>query len=118
MNYEEFLERIINDGIEAAKKDYEGEKEKEKLEGSIAGFEACRGKNPQQLVDEYKKAMQLQQEAFILRVENYWWFRCFTLEVEWVINVVSAGIRIELLSHLPTARGLFKAAEILGVEKE
>lgn len=118
MIYKDFLERVINEGIEAAKESYKQEYQKEKLEGAIAGFEACRGKNPVELVDEYSKALKLQQEAYVLHVDNYWWFRCYTLEIEWVINVISAGTRLNMLSHLPTSRGVFKAAQILGISED
>ena len=52
--------------------------------------------------------------------DNYWWFRCFQLEVEWVCNVVSAmlmneGHHTPLLSWLPTANGAMKAASIVGI---
>lgn len=42
---------------------------------------------------------------------------CFQMEVEWVLNCLSAADidRTPLLSHLPTARGVMKAAEVLGV---
>lgn len=52
MTYLETLERIINDGIEAAKEDYgrkDSPENKARLKGSIEGFEACRGKTPEQL---------------------------------------------------------------------
>jgi len=120
MTYEEFLEQIIETGIEGVNKEYEGtsSKQDDKRDGSIAGFEACRNKKPAELISEYAKAMKLQQEAFILRVDNYWWFRCYSAQVEWVLNVVSAGTRTSLLSHLPTAKGTLAAAKILGVESK
>lgn len=117
MKYEQFLEEIINGGIEGCKQDYSGPNDKDRLEGSIAGFEACRGKNPQQLFEEYSKASKLAEEAFSLLVENYWYFRCFQMEVEWVCNVVSAGTKIQLLSWLPTTAGVMRAGKILGVRQ-
>jgi hypothetical protein len=41
MTYNDFLNQIIEDGIIAAKEDYAGPQDKNRLEGSIAGFEAC-----------------------------------------------------------------------------
>ncbi len=58
--------------------------------------------------------------AFHERKDNYWWFRCYQAEVEWVCNVVSAMLMNEghitpLLSWLPTANGYIKVASIIGV---
>jgi hypothetical protein len=49
MNYHEFLERVVDEGIAAAKAYYTRPEQKQKLDGSIAGFEACRGKTPPEL---------------------------------------------------------------------
>jgi hypothetical protein len=118
MNYNEFLTRVIDEGIEAVKTDYNEESDKERLEGSIAGFEACRNKSPEELVKVWKKASDDVNNAFGDKERKYWWFRCFQLEVEWVCNVVSAMLlnegRKPLLAWLPTANGGIKAASILG----
>jgi hypothetical protein len=122
MNYNEFLTRVIDEGIEAAKTDYTEESDKQRLEGSIAGFEACRDKNPEELVRVWKKASDDVNNAFGDNERKYWWFRCFQLEVEWVCNVVSAMLlnegRRPLLAWLPTANGGMKAASILGVNEK
>jgi len=122
MNYTEFLTRIIDEGIEAAKADYTKESDKQNLEGSIAGFNACRDKSPEELVKVWQKASDDMNNAFNEQKDNYWWFRCFQLEVEWVCNVVSAmlmnqGQTTPLLSWLPTANGAMKAASIIGVNQ-
>jgi hypothetical protein len=115
MDYNEFLTRVINEGIEAATADYTDPSDKERLEGSIAGFNACRDKLPEELVAVWQKATNDMNSA----LDNYWWYRCFQLEVEWVCNVVSGMLVNEgqnsLLSWLPTANGMMKAASIIGV---
>lgn len=119
MTYNEFLTRIIDEGIAAATADYTDPKDKERLEGSIAGFNACRNQLPEQLVETWSEANKKCNDAFFEQRENYWWFRCFQLEVEWVCNVVSAMLVNEgqdpLLAWFPTANGVTKAASILGV---
>lgn len=119
MTYNEFLDRIINDGIAAAKADYTKPEDVERLEGSIAGFEACRNLQPQELVDMFVTAGKYVTETFGDKQSKYWYFRCYQLEVEWVINVVSAILMNQgqspLLAYLPTSRGVMKAAEIVGV---
>lgn len=119
MTYEEFLEQVIIQGIEAAKVDYTDPKDKENLDGSIAGFEACRKKNPFELVEVLGKANSEVNNAYAEQKSNYWFYRCFHSEVEWVCNVVSAMLINQgnqtLISYLPTARGMMKAAEIIGI---
>jgi len=120
MGYTEFLTKVIDEGIEAAKSDYTEESKKLELEGSIAGFEACRNKSPEELIEVWNEASKKMNDAFGEQRDNYWWFRCFQLEVEWVCNVVSAmlmnqGKYSPLLSWLPTVRGAMKAASIVGV---
>jgi len=134
MSYNQFLTRVIDEGIEAVKIDYADAENKR--EGSIAGFEACRGLDPTQLGDLFFTASKnmtdyardhieldriIHDNGFTM-VQDYWWYRCYQSEVEWVCNVVSAMLQNEgtepILSHLPTARGVFKAAEILGVKEE
>jgi hypothetical protein len=120
MNYNEFLIRIIDEGIEAAKADYIGESNKNMLEGSIAGFTACKDKTPEELVEVWQKSSDNMNDAFREQKENYWYYRCFQLEVEWVCNVVSAMLMNEggitpLLAWLPTANGVRKAATIISI---
>jgi hypothetical protein len=119
VTYEQLLERVITDGITAARTDYADQPDK--LQGAVDGFEACRGKNPSDLVALYVSAERRSHEA--RREEgapNFWRHRTFALEVEWTCNVVSMGVVNDggrpLLSWLPTARGALKYAEIVGMQ--
>ncbi len=126
MQHEAFLTRIIDDGVAAARRDYAGDLPRDvaKRMGALAGFEACRGKNPVQLVALLDQARQDTVSAMRTRmndasqVNNYWRQRCYELEVEWVCNVVSSALWNQGQATIvtPTARGLLKAAEILGVQ--
>lgn len=113
--WDEFLTKIIDDGIAAARKDYADSPEK--LKGSVAGFEACRGRDPAGLMELRSQAAEATARAFRERVNNYWEIRCYEAEVEWTCNVVSAALVNQGQEPIypPTARGLMKAAEILGV---
>lgn len=115
-SYDYFLGRVIDDGIAAARKSYKDASNK--LEGSIAGFEACRGKNPLQLKILFDTTRG-QAHVHEGNIEDYWRARCYELEIEWVCNVLSAALHNEgrppIAAHLPTARAMMKAAEILGV---
>ena len=128
VTYQEFLERVIDDGIAAAKADYKDLKypmDKARLEGSIEGFEACRGKHPLDLQKLLWDARQKTQLAFHrvnekeISDDDYWKIRCFECEVEWTCNVVSAMLLNQRMAPLdplmPTARGVMKCAEIVGV---
>lgn len=116
MNYSEFLSRIIDDGIKAAEADY---KDELKLKGAKAGFEACRGLQPDQLVGLLKDSELHTRVKRSECSDDYWYWRCFELEVEWVVNCLSAILVNEgkrpLLPYLPTARAMMKAVEVVGV---
>lgn len=122
MPWHQFLNRIISDGIAAARRDYVGPEHSPRLEGSIAGFEACGGKTISELATLLAESRE-KVHAGLLRRENevdttrYWYLRCYEAEVEWVCNVVSAALmNIGQPTIIPpTARGVSKAAEILGV---
>jgi len=126
MTYEEFLRRTIDEGIEAARQSYQRPDQAHKLEGSIAGFEACRDKKPAEIL-ALLTAAEAESRAAMHgtgssdddpALKNYWRLRCKTLEIEWVANVLSAALVCNNLQPIvpPTARGMFKAASILGVE--
>lgn len=120
--YETFLERVINDGIAAAKNSYARADQKDKLDGAVAGFEACRNKDPQELKAILSAATIARHEGHPCYPKTspatYWYYRCYELEVEWVCNVVSAALLNEGKPTIitPTARGVLKAAEIIGVD--
>jgi len=113
VDYATFLERIINEGIEAAKESYK--KDALKRDGAIEGFEACRGLEPKQLLELLGDARAMTQEAFNDQSDDYWRIRCREAEIEWVCNVVSAMLHNQGIKPIvpPTARGMMKAASIL-----
>jgi len=121
MTYEQLLDSIISDGIAEVKEAYDDPKDHHKRDGALEGFEACRGKTPEQIVILWSTA---EREASSLRatgeaneqsVKDYWRCRCKVLQIEWCLNVISVGLPAPLLSHLPTARAAMKYAEIVGV---
>lgn len=117
MAYDEYLTRVIDEGIEAARESYKDPKDALKLRGSIEGFEACRGKNPEQLAQLLSEARRTTLNARTDKEDDYWRTRCAELEIEWVCNCVSAVLYNEGLPVIitPTARGMMKAASIVGV---
>jgi len=121
VDYESFLIEVIDGGMEAAGKDYAGDSPSRtrKREGAIKGFEECRGKTPEELAALLTSSNARTQEAYREQDDDYWYWRCRALEIEWVCNVVSAMLQNEgrrpLAAHLPTARGVMRAAEIVGV---
>lgn len=129
MTYDEFLTQVIDGGIAAAQKDYADDLSKR--EGSIAGFEACWGKQSAELKALLTLARKQTDDAFWASQEgkkepdvrgkgsnHYWYWRCFELEVEWVCNVVSAMLMNEGRGTIvpPTCRGVRRAAEIVSVK--
>jgi hypothetical protein len=119
MDYEQYLTRIVDEGIAAAKTDYTKESDKDRLKGSVEGFEACRGKSPAELKTLLVTASERVKQAYLDEAENYFEIRCYEAEVEWVCNCVSAILMHEGQPVIvpPTARGVMKAAEVVGVRE-
>jgi hypothetical protein len=124
--YAQLLDRVIDDGIAEVHVAYAEPEQHHKRDGAIEGFEACRGKTPEQLLELWS---EVEKECGVIRAESlegkddhlkrYWKARYKALQVEFVCNVVSAGLtnngKPPLLSHLPTVRGVMKYAQIVGV---
>ena len=122
--YHAFLNRVIDDGIAAARDSYATDPHKQR--GAVEGFEACRGKRPDELAELLTEANRRSNAARELvhnsnehdvAAQSYWHVRCYAAEVEWVCNVVSCALQNEGRPTIviPTARAFRKAAEILGV---
>lgn len=123
--YDQLLDRTIADGIAEVHKAYVDPKDHHKRDGAIEGFEACRGKTPEQIVDLWTEA---EKACATIRAESvdgddhlrrYWRARYKALQLEFVLNVISVGLvnkgQPPLLTHLPTARGALQYARIVGV---
>lgn len=143
MTYDDFLHRLINVGIQAAREDYGGDaesaelhgrqvrpesKEKhraDKLAGSIDGFEACRGKQPGEIAALIVDARTKLQQAFVRVSEGeisdgeYWRVRCREAEIGWVANCVSVILVNQGLPPIepPTARAALTVAKIIGIKE-
>ena len=113
MDYALFLERVVDEGIEAAEESYANDTLKR--EGAVEGFEACRGLNPEELLELLQDAHKAMTKAYGEQVDDYWRIHCRDAEIEWVCNVVSAMLVNQKVQPIvpPTARGLMKAASIL-----
>jgi hypothetical protein len=120
MTYADFLTRVIEDGRDAAKGDYREPRDRHKLQGSLHGFEDCRGLAPAQLSLLYDIATQDAERRRDGPLNTYWYYRCRAAEIEWVLNCVSAALVNEggppIRAWMPTARAMMKAAEILNGE--
>ena len=114
LTYQQLLARIIDDGIAEVREVYADPEEHHKRDGAIEGFEACRGKAPSELLELWR-AVEDQAHQARGDAKDYWRQRYKALQVEFVINVISAGLGRPLLAHLPTARGVLKYAAIAGV---
>lgn len=117
MDYGAFLTRVIDDGIKAVNIDYADDPTRR--DGSLKGFEECRGKTPEELLRLKAETASKARQAFNNEAADYWYWQARDAEVDWVCNVVSAILMNEgkqpLCSWYPTARAVMKAAEIVGV---
>ena len=88
-------------------------RDKMRLDGSLKGFEECRGKGPAELEELLGVARTRMAEAFTDDAKDYWYWRCRESEIEWVCNVVSAALRIQIPGAIVTAGAHLVAAKIL-----
>lgn len=123
MEFNEFLDKVIDKGIKAAKRDYTRKDQRAILKGSVAGFEACRGKNIKELGNLLQEVNKKSQDHFLSDpkskkdLDKHWELRGVAMETEWVCNVVSASLYNQGLDTIiiPTARGMIQASKIVGV---
>ncbi len=111
MDYGAFLNKVIKCGIEAAKRDYGSRGLK--AEGAVLGFMECRHRSMLDIEDLLEEAVNTSERK--IKDEDYWYWRCRALEIEWVWNLVGAWclINSEIPIHSPTARGMMEAVEII-----
>lgn len=111
----DLLTKTIEIGIDAAKMDYAGAQNGDKLHGSISGFNACRDKTPTEIAALLGEANITVIEKRRERSSDYWYWRCRAAEIEWVANVISAVLvnqgQRPIIS--PTARGVLFAAKVM-----
>jgi hypothetical protein len=117
MTFNDFLNAIIDDGSEAARFSYRQPRNRLKLDGSLRGFEECRGLDIEALSKLLQQARGATQIKYREQAEDYWYWRCRDAEIEWVCNVISAYLmKVGKPTIIPpTVRGLTKAAEIVGI---
>ena len=117
MDWNKFINKIIDLGIKAAKQDYIRSDQKDLLRGSIDGFEECRDKSTAELSDILQKARTTYSKVNSDSHKDVWYSRGFYNEIEWVCNVVSAAQYNQNLPTIiiPTVNGMRTAAKILGV---
>lgn len=115
MDYFRYLGRIIELGMEGARRDYEPDDPR--LEGSLDAFARCRGMPPQELLRLHyeARARVAQLHGSTAPEEEYWRALAFATELEWVLNVLGAGLGMQPIGVPITARGVMTAAKILGV---
>lgn len=118
MDYKTFLQAVIELGISGVKASYSEETSKDRYDGGIAGFNACRDKSQEELLQLFKDSHSTMMEYFGEDVNKYWYYASFWSEVEWTLNCLSAYNLItytgkELCAHLPTVRGYSMAESIL-----
>ena len=112
MTYSEFVEVVVRDAREAVVEDYSKPEDKHRLDGSLWGLEECVGKTPAQLVVLLDDAVRVSLEKGRDEAEDYWFWRCREAEIEWVCDVLGAGVGFVIGRAVVTARGILKAAEV------
>lgn len=109
------IEQVIDRGIEGAKISYKSDPKR--LAGAINGLEACRGKSPLKLIPLWQFSNKKASHARDIDSPNYWFWRCRTLEIDWVLNNVSSFLYINGIAFPwnTTSRGFMNVTSILGL---
>lgn len=81
MEFRDELNEIVRQAMAGARRDYALPAQIEKLEGSLAGLEACLNRTPEELREVLKEADEYIKLA---TPDTYRWFRCYQAEVEFV----------------------------------
>ena len=119
MPFNDFLNAVLDDGIEEVKVAYAGLGREERRLGAIAGFELFRGQPREAIKAIHDEAMRDAQAARANRQADYWFWRMRHAQAEWVLNVVNAADHAHgnPTDSIPTARGLAKAIDVLGTRE-
>lgn len=118
MDYKGLVNAICDDGETEVSRTYTRPEQQEKREGCLRGFQEARmtvgAADLKALLDT---AIHDREAARLHDSPHYWFWRCREAQIEWVTNVVSAALMTiqQPVIIQPTARGLMKAADILGV---
>lgn len=114
MVYDDFLEKIIKDGIIYSEKKYA--KNQEKLMAATLGLDACRNKKPNELLGLLNEARKITQKTNI-NSKLYIIVSTYELTIEWVCNCIAAMMIVQKQKPIvqPTMRGFLKMSEVLRV---
>lgn len=117
LDLSEFQERVINRGITAVKREYTEPHHVRMVQGAIMGFEACRGKTPEELRLVWETANLASVKARKDMDPDLSWYKAYEEEVHWVCNCVSVILmeRGDKVILAPTKRGMLGAAGVLGL---
>ena len=115
MDERTFLNLVIDDGLTEVVLAYPGPNGQMRREGCTRGFEDCRGLDGDGLLRLRDDAREATAAAMRGQAPDYWFWRCRELQVEWVLNVLSAARHANGMPTLvtPTMRGMAKAAHVL-----
>lgn len=111
------LNFVIDDGIESLREQCIAPDRRMRFEGGQAGFEACRGKEPAEMLELLAEASAKRHAAQIVNAPDYWWHRYYEVQIEYVASVMSAALAQHGLPPIVsiTARSMIRYAEIVGV---
>lgn len=84
-----FVNRLVSNAMNSVAQTYSQPGQREKLEGSLAGLNACLNQKLEGLREVLAEINEYVHLAAKERWENYWWFRLYQAQVEFIINRVS-----------------------------
>jgi hypothetical protein len=117
-----FINRVCADGIAAATAEHARAHQADELRGSLEGFELCQGiEHTDHLLEALHQANARAIAAVAEEAADRRRWTCRVATIEWVCNVVSAGLVAHGQAPLgplwPTASAMLATANILGVKQ-
>lgn len=115
MKYFDFLNQTVDHCI-AQGELYQIPQEESSMKFHTDGFEACRNKPPHELAALLQESVKNRAEHF--GQSDYWYFRRYEVQVEWICNIVSVLLAARgnapLAAHLPTSAAAEQLARLIG----
>lgn len=118
MPYDDFLNRIIDDGQTEVRERFKDPEQKLRLDGCIDGFEACRGKSMPEITEMLTQARRDKQGAYQRQDPRYWYYLERAGQIEFTLATLSAadGLRGQPVTTVVNLSHLRKAMSILAPE--
>jgi hypothetical protein len=118
MDYNDFLNAVIDDGQSEVRIRFLQPNQSLRLSGALEGFEACRGLKRSEITQTLDDARLRTRIAMDARASDYWFWRERELQIGWVLSVIGS---VNFGETSPadvstTLRPYLKALDVFGIQ--